>query len=101
MKPYQVEVELKPLRKNAKNAYFKVCEMDNNGCYSKITAYETMREAVYHAMSEVNGDILTAKGKALLKAFYCKASNRMVFGFQADQWERSLYSQDLWWASFK
>lgn len=90
-------IELKPLRKNAKNAYYKIVEMDEGGCSTKITTYETLREAVYHAMTVKNGDIFQ-NGKNGLLLFYSAWTKTIRFGFGAGDWDKTVILRDLWWA---
>ena len=93
-----IQVELKPLRKNATNAHYVVIELNDSGACTKLTYYDTLREATFHAMQAKNGDILCKGSKALL-LFYCKYSGAMRFGFGAKEWERSVILRDLWWAN--
>jgi hypothetical protein len=97
--PSHIEVELKPLRKNSKVARYRVLELNNDGMVGKVTTYETMREAIYHAMTKKNGDIISIY-RGELKAFYCKYHSKMKFGFQATEWDKSCMVQDFWWADF-
>jgi hypothetical protein len=80
--PSHMKVELKPLRKNAVKGHYRVLELDNDGMVSKVSTYETIREAIYHAATNRNGDIISvgAPRGSKLKAFYCKHYNRMAFG---------------------
>jgi len=100
---HNLNIELKPLRKNARLAGIAVIELDTDGLVGKTTYYETVREAVYHACMKENGDILVRGGKygrSRLLAFYCKYNNRMKFGFGAEKYEKSSMASDLWWANF-
>ena len=90
-------VELKPLRKNAKNAYYIVVEMNDEGCSTKTTSYETLREAVYHAKTVKNGDIFNKGCKGLL-LFYSAWTKSIRFGFGAKEWEKATILRDLFWA---
>lgn len=100
--PSHIEVELKPLRKNAVKGNYRVLELDNDGIISKVSTYETMREAVYHAAINKNGDIISigAPKGSKLKAFYCKHKNKMAFGFGASEWDKSVISSEFYWAGF-
>jgi len=60
------QIELKPLRKNAKNVYYRVAEMNDEGISVKVTSYETLREAVLHIIQMKNGDIIRKGSKSLL-----------------------------------
>ena len=95
--PSHIQVELKPLRKNSKDASYRVLEFAD-GVINKITTYQTIREAVYHAALNKGGDIVTIGPRGTLKAFYCCFDDRMKFGFGADGYEKSSMSSDFWWA---
>ena len=97
--PSHIQVELKPLRKNAVLARYRVLELNNDGMVGKVTTYETLREAVYHAVTKENGDIISLY-RSELKAFYCQYDSKMKFGFQAEEYEKSKMARDFWWANF-
>lgn len=90
--------ELKPLRKNSRQASYIVAE-EVDGVYVKHTYYATEDEAIFHAMTAKNGDIII-KGSSKLLAFYCKHSNAMRFGFGATEWDRRVLEKACWWANW-
>jgi len=100
--PSHIKVELKPLRKNSVKGHYKVIELDTDGMVSKVYTYETMREAIYHAATNRNGDIISvgAPRDSKLKAFYCSYYNKMSFGFGANEWDKSVISSEFYWAGF-
>ena len=96
-------VILKPLRKNAKNANYRVLELNSDEIVGRVTTYETLAEAVLHAFTNKNGDIIATKKVTYnpgLIAFYCKYHNRMSFGFKASESIKSELS-NMWWANFR
>ena len=97
--PSDIQVELKPLRKNAVLARYRVLELNQDGMVGNVTTYETLREAVYHAVTKENGDIISLYRNEL-KAFYCKYHDKMKFGFKATEWDKSCMVNDFWWADF-
>jgi hypothetical protein len=95
-----IKVDLKPLRKNGKLASYIVLELNKDGSQQSVTYYETIKEALMHAMLKGNGDILSRGGKqkCRLIAFFSPDDKRMRFGFGARACERSTLASDFWWA---
>ena len=94
------KVELRPLRKNAKNASYRVLEVNLDGVVKKETTYETIREAVYHTIIRKAGDIVTVANRPKLVAFWSDWDKNMRFGHDAKECEKTVWASDLHWANF-
>jgi hypothetical protein len=88
-----VTVELNRVRRNSKNAAYAVATE------KETVYYETIREAVYHAVTKKDCDIILLGSNKLI-AFWCSYSKSMRFGFGATEWDKSAMCRDLWWADW-
>ena len=87
-------ITLKPLRRNAKNASYRVLSFDDsNSIVTSVTTYATMDEAVKHVYDNKHGDIVSVGGG--LKMFFSPYHGHIRFGSNASELERSHWSKEF------
>ena len=87
-------IELKPLRKNAKNASYQVFDMNETGdMVTKVTTYATIEEAFKHVFIKRHGDIVSIGPNGGLKMFWSDWHKEIRFGGHATSYEKSAWNE--------
>ena len=90
-------IELKPLRKNAKNASYQVFDMNETGdMVIKVTTYATIEEAFKHVFIKRHGDIVSIGPNGGLKMFWSDWHKEIRFGGHAKNYEKELWASKFY-----